>query len=1024
MSRITRRFLAACRRAAIVARPLRTPRAAFSRRWTAGLQLAGVLLATLVIAAPLRAVVGEPAYVSFAPAEGAFALATTDATAGIVVAAEDWPGVIRVARDLQADIRRVTTRTPTLTVGAPTSASGDVVLVGTLGRAAWIDELVRAGKLDVSPIRGRWESWVRQVIEQPFPGVARALVIVGSDKRGAIYGTYDLSAQIGVSPWYWWADVTPDRHDALYVAPPRFVQGPPAVRYRGIFLNDEAPALTNWVRAKYGDAPVRDKPPVPPGIANYGREFYATIFEVLLRLRGNYLWPAMWDNAFNEDDSANAALADEYGIVMGTSHQEPMLRSQMEWDRRHKATIGHWNYAQHPALLEDFWREGIRRNRAFESIITMGLRGANDTEMAAGGPDAHRDLLEHIVARQRDILRQELTPDVARVPQLWCLYKEVQDYYEAGMRVPDDVTLLWAEDNWGNVRRLPTAAERERPGGAGVYYHFDYHGGPRSYQWLNTNPLPKIWDQMALAHQYGADRIWIVNAGHFKGYEVPVEFFIDLAWNPARWHGGNLDEFLRAWATREFGPAAAPEAAALVAGYAKFNGRRKPELLAPSTYSLVHAREAERVVADFNALAARARALAATLPAAKRDAFYQLVQFPTEASALVNELYVAAGRNALYARQGRASANDFAAETRRLFQADLDLMAYYNGEYAGGRWAHFMDQAHLGYTTWRDPPRNSLDAVPLVTHPVPAAAAPALAVEGSEDAWPQLAATTATPVLTAPRLPTFDAVNRQRYYIELFNRGAAPFTFTATPSAPWIRLSAREGRVTGDQRLWVSLDWPSVPPGAPEGSIEFRCGAVRLTVGVSAFRPATTPVAGAFVENNGVVAIEAEHAARHRPAANGRWTRIADYGHTLSGLRAEAPANQPPATPGQDAALLEYRAHVFAGGPAELTLTWSPTLNFMPDRPMRYAVAIDDAKPQIVTLVAANFRAEHHNREWEKVVADNARRSTTRHTLAAPGEHTIRIWMVDPGLVLQRVVLHRTPLPPTYLGPVESLRAP
>ena len=447
------------------------------------------------------------------------------------------------------------------------------------------------------------------------------------------------------------------------------MQGPPAVKYRGIFLNDEAPDLSNWITNKFGLVPTNTNPPIPPGVANYNHQFYTKLFELILRLKGNYLWPAMWNNAFNEDDPENPRLADEYGIVMGTSHQEPMLRAQKEWDRRYLKTLGTWNYAKNPDVLENFWREGIRRNKDYESLITIGLRGANDTEMAPGGPEANMALLEKIVGVQRKIIADEVNPDVTRVPQVWCLYKEVQDFYNAGMRVPDDVTLLWAEDNWGNVRRLPTAEERKRSGGAGVYYHFDYHGGPRSYQWINTSPIPKIWDQMSLAKQYGADRIWIVNVGHFKGYEFPLEYFMNLAWNTDRWSNTNFDEFTRLWAEREFGPAHA-------------SGHRR------------HRRQVHQIQRPPQTRAARAGHLqpGELSGSGKRGGGFQghhqsgQLIFTTNCrrpnvthsmnwsdslpkpARLVNELYIYAGRNALYARQGRASANDFAEAARALFR--------------------------------------------------------------------------------------------------------------------------------------------------------------------------------------------------------------------------------------------------------------------------------------------------------------------------------------------------------------------
>jgi hypothetical protein len=930
--------------------------------------------------------------------------------APIFVDAAEPAGVARVARDLAADIERVTGIRPAIN---PTSERVPFAIV-----LATADHAPAAAASTAVQIRGQWEAWARGPIDHPLPNVDRALVIVGSDKRGAIYGAYELSQQIGVSPWYWWADVTPDHHGEIYAAAVSSLQGSPSVKYRGIFLNDEYPDLTNWVFAKYGAAAVRENPPVPPNIANYGHEFYARLFEVLLRLRGNYLWPAMWNNAFNEDDLENARLADEYGIVMGTSHQEPMLRAQKEWDRRYQQTIGTWNYVKHPEVLEQFWREGIARNKQFESIVTMGLRGANDTEMAPGGPAANRSLLEHIVDVQRDILAQEMGRDSSRIPQLWCLYKEVQDYYEAGMRVPDDVTLLWAVDNWGNIRRLPTSAEAKRSGGAGIYYHFDYHGGPRSYQWINTSPLPKIWEQMSLAKAYSADRIWIVNVGHFKGYEVPTEFFLSLGWDPTQWSDGNTAPFLHAWAEREFGSQYAAEIADIVAQYAKFNGRRKPEMLSPHTYSLVAYREAEQVVADYVALVARAEKINAALPPAKRDAFYELVLFPTKASALVNELYLAAGRNALFAAQGRASANAMKAETERLFQADLALMDHFNHTFANGRWDHFMDQTHLGYTTWRDPPHNSLDGIALKTIEVPATGALGVSVEGSAEAWPGA---------TAPaRLPRFDALTRSRHYLEAFNRGATPIAFQATADAPWVKVTPSSGELGADTRLWVELDWAAVPANATAATITVTSGQTSVPVEISVVNPTNLrrDAVHGFVEQAGYIAIEPEHFANATMLGENRWIRIADYGRTLGGVRAEAPAHTPSVALSPTSPRLDYPIYSLSAGAVEVTVIASPTLNFVPDRGLRYAISFDDDAPQTVTLVPQGYRAQNSNGNWEKVVGDNARYSHSKPTLRVAGPLTLKIWMIDPAVVVQKVLIDFGGPKPSYLGPPESLRLP
>ena len=435
-------------------------------------------------------------------------------------------------------------------------------------------------------------------------------------------------------------------------------------------------------------------------------------------------------------------------------------------------------------------------------------------EMGPGGPRANIEKLEKIVNVQRKILSEEINPDVTKIPQLWCLYKEVQDYYNAGMRVPDDVTLLWAEDNWGNLRRVPTAGERTRTGGAGIYYHFDYHGGPRSYQWINTNPIPKIWDQMALAKQYGADRIWIVNVGHFRGYEFPIEYFLSLAWNSEAYTASDMKGFTERWAERTFGPACPEEIADIISKTTKYNGRRKPELLDPSTYSLVSYREAEKVVEDFRMLAEKAEQINNLLPVEMHDAFYHLVLFPVKASSIVNELYFTAGKNALYAKQGRAATNELAEKTEMLFRADTSLMGYYNRKYAGGKWNHFMDQTHLGYKSWVDPRVNSLDALHLYRIQIPDTADMGIALEGSENVWPG----TGEPAV----LPSFDVFNRQERYLEIFNKGSQSFSFSITCDKPWILLKDTAGTISTEKRITVNIDWNKLPAGSQSGTIKIK----------------------------------------------------------------------------------------------------------------------------------------------------------------------------------------------------------
>lgn len=940
---------------------------------------------------------GGTGYVQFEPAAGSFPIVDNSATP-ILIASNDWPGVVRAGNDLAKDIQRVTGVTPEIRRdNGP--GSKNAIIIGTAGRSALIDQLARDRKIDLSDISGKWESFFLQVVQNPLPGIDNALVICGSDKRGTIYGIYDLSEQIGVSPWYFWADVPAKKHDRLYVRPGRFLTGSPSVKYRGFFINDEAPALTEWVRENYGNVEGLR------GVANYGRGFYTNMFELMLRLRANYLWPAMWGNAFNEDDPENPRLADEYGIVMGTSHQEPMLRAQKEWDRGRGRQYGNWNYnnTNQQPVLQEFWREGVRRNRDFESIITMGLRAENDSGAPIG-----KDLTEVIVSAQRKILAEEMNPDLTKVPQLWCLYKEVMEYYNDGLRVPDDVTLLWAEDNWGNVRRLPTAAERHRSGGAGIYYHFDYHGGPRSYQWINTSPIAKIWDQMSLAKQYGADRIWIVNIGHFnKSSEFPMEFFIRLGWDTSRWTNENLDGFTRLWSEREFGVAHAGEIAQLITDYAQFNGRRKPELLDPGTYSLVNYREFDTVVSDYAALAARAQKVYDQLPPESRDAFYGMVLFPIKASAQLNEMYLAAAKNALFARQGRASANELATRTRALFAAQTNLMEHFNHEFAGGKWNHFMDQAYIGYRSW-DPPRaNNLGAVRLREIEVPEGAEMGVAVEGGDES-------------TGGTL-AFDKWGQASRYVDVFRKGKAPFEFTASSDAPWIVLGESKGRVEDDVRTEVRVDWTKAPAGNGTAKIVFSGANTNFTVQVTAFNPSEPASASlqGFVEADGYVSIEPEHYSKKTDAGSNRWIRIPSYGHTVSGMRADGPP-EVLAAPGKDSPCLEYRMFVFNPGEVEVTTVVGPTLNFMPGRGVRYAVAFDNETPKTVTVVPADFDARNGNRNWEESVRNNCRRITSTHTIDQSGFHTLKIWMVDPAVVLEKIVVNTGGVKPSYLGPPES----
>ncbi|HEX4006537.1 MAG TPA: glycosyl hydrolase 115 family protein [Acidobacteriaceae bacterium] len=956
-----------------------------------------LLTAFIAIAPACAHALNQPQYVRFTPGPGAFTLAANGAATPICVDPADWPGVLRAAHDLQQDIHRVTTLTPSL-CNSTLHLHGDLVLIGTIGHSALIDRLIRSHKLDVSAIRGQWEATVTQTIDHPFPHVDRAFVIAGSDKRGAIYGIYDLSEDIGVSPWYWWADVPVLHRDELYIAAGRTIVPAPVVKYRGIFLNDEAPSLTGWVNRKYG---------------GYNHLFYVKVFELLLRLRANYLWPAMWNNAFAVDDPLNAKLADEYGIVMGTSHEEPMMCAEKEWE----PADGPWNYVNNQQRIDDHWRACMTRDKNYEQLVTLGMRGEGDTPMSAG---ANTALLEKIVANQRQILQDTVNPDLAKVPQVWALYKEVQTYYDKGMRVPDDVTLLWSDDNWGDLRRLPTPEERKRSGGAGIYYHFDYVGGPRSYKWLNTVPITKIWEQMNLAWQYDATRIWVVNVGDLKPMEFPIEFFLTMARNPAQFDPGNLDDYTRLWAAREFGPEHAPEIADLLSTYTKYNGRRKPEQLEPNTFSLTNYDEADRVYTQWQTLVERAERVNRQLPPQDRDAFFELILYPLKASAIVNQLYIRAGQNHLYATQGRVAANTMADEARSLFAADAALTAKYNHKLANGKWDHMMDQTHIGYTFWNEPPVNAMPAVSWV-QPL-SGPRMAVALEGSP-----FAASGSFPPLT---LPAFDSITQQTRTVDVFNRGDQPFTWTASTDQPWIRITPPSGLVDSQSRLLVSIDWSSVPQGANSGTLTIQQkDGPSITVHVQAAHPTspTRDTLDGFYEANHTVSIEAAHFTSQTTAGPAHWVNIPGYGETLSGMTI-LPVTAPSVEPPRPAPTLDYRMFLTDSGPCSIEARIAPTLNYVPGRGLRYAVSFDGDPPRIVDALADN--SQH---AWEQAVSDGVRKVVTPCAIAAPGYHTLHVRMVDPGIVLEKLIVAfsnpaarfpGTPAlpaaPPSYLGPPES----
>lgn len=805
-------------------------------------------------------------------------------------------GLVKKAAALfQQDIEMVSGKKAILSFEKPTAKN--IILIGSIEKSAAIKALVSSKKLNVDNLRGKWEAYQVQVISNPFEGVDKALVIAGSDRRGTAYGVFELSEKMGVSPWYYWADVPVKQKKELYYTGGQ-LKDAPLVKYRGIFINDEAPALSGWSKKTFG---------------GFNHQFYEKVFELILRMKGNYLWPAMWGSAFNDDDPLNPVVADEYGIVMGTSHHEPLVRAHAEWS---KYGSGKWNYDSNATNLQAFWKKGIARMGTKENIVSVGMRGDGDEPMTRGTAIA---LLERIVTDQRKIIGDVTGKPASETPQLWALYKEVQDYYDKGMRVPDDITLLLCDDNWGNIRKLPMLNEAHRAGGYGIYYHYDYVGGPRNYKWINTNQIERTWEQMHLAFEYGVDKIWIVNVGDIKPMEFPTQFFLDYAWNPNKWNAANLPDYYVQWAEKEFGATYAKPIAAIMAQYTKYNSRRKPELLSPETYSISNYGEADRVVSEYNSLLAKAEAINSQLPAAYRAAFYQLVLHPVQASANLNELYVTVAKNRAYAKQNNPLANALADKAKQLYTRDSLITRYYNDTLAGGKWSHMMDQTHIGYTYWQQPNRN--------------------------------------------KMPEVQYVDQE---------------------------AAAKGTNGNDNKASNKAIQPSAKALVPKST-----------------------TGNVFYEKDGYVSIEAPHYTKAVHAGSVKWQTIPNLGRTL-GAVTTFPVTAKTQTPGENSPHLAYEVYLADTGSLKVYAYLSPTLYFH-NEGLRYAISIDDETPQVIDMHSGNKDAQ-----WNQWVANNVIIKTSEHLIRTKGKHVLKFWMVDPGVVLQKIVADAGGLKPSYLGPEET----
>lgn len=947
----------------------------------------------------------------------AFTLASPRQTAAILYDASDAAVVKRAAELFAADVEAVTGRRPQVT--SATGETGPAVIVGTVGGSALIRRLSEAGKIDTAPLEGAWERYLIQTVANPLPGIRKALVIAGSDRRGAAYGLFTLSELIGVSPWYWWADVPVKKHAALHVdAPPTYSQTP-SVRYRGIFLNDEDWGLTPWASQTF-----------EPERGNIGPRTYAKVCELLLRLKANYLAPAMHpvSTSFNQIPE-NKLVADTFAIVMGSTHCEPLLlNTASEWDTQ---TMGPWNYDKNKEGINRVLTQRVRENSPYENVYTLALRGLHDGAMSTTLPMHEKvRMLQQALLDQRQILAENIDRPVETVPQAFTPYKEVLEIYSNGLELPDDVTIVWPDDNYGYMKRLSGVREQRRTGRSGVYYHVSYLGVPHSYLWFSTTPPSLMYEELRKAYDTTADRLWLLNCGDLKGSEMQVSLFLDMAWDIGRFTADNVVTYPARWLAGIFGEAYYDRLEAMTREHLRLAFPRKPEYmgwgyhwtrfdhnceqLTDTDFSFTNYDEAQRRLEAYRQLGARAEALLHEIGDEARPAFYQLVYYPLRGAELMNRMTLGGQRNRWYARQGRAATNAVRDEVQRCYDSLQVITRGYNS-LLGGKWNHMMSmrQNYDGVSAYFNLPH-------LATHD--AAGAPRLAL--------QVAGEDVTGARAFHALPAFDNYLRRTYPVEIYNRGGGTLAWTAHASEPWVVLSKSAGKTADEERITVGIDWEKAPSGnAVPAQIVFRAGEQSEKVLVSLFNP-TAPsraeLRGIYVENNGCVSIPAAGCHRVRENDRIKITAVEDLGIEGPALQLGDPTAPLQIFRSRDVPCAEYDFYAFDAGSVDVYTYVLPTFPLHADRDFRigentntdtkYSVQIDDG----ALATPSSSHVEYSQVWFESVLRNCAVNKSTLH-IDKPGRHTLRIRVGDPGIVLQKIVLDFGGMKRSYLGPQSTL---
>ncbi|WP_069661235.1 glycosyl hydrolase 115 family protein [Arcticibacter eurypsychrophilus] len=949
---------------------------------------------------PLLLVAQLPIKISENGNKEAFPLVHSNHASGIYVEQTDFPVANVAAKLFSEDIERVTGHKPFVYHNL-NKAKDEVVIIGTIGKCKAINTLIEQRKLDVSTIVNKWESYLITTVINPFPGIKKALIIAGSDRRGTAFGVFSLSEAIGVSPWYWWADVTPFKHKQLYVKANNIIQGSPSVKYRGIFINDEDfGGLAIWA-AKTFD----------PQTGNIGPKMYQKVFELLLRLKANYLWPAMHPGtaAFNSFPE-NAKLADDYGIVMGSSHCEIMLRNnEAEW--KAVGTYGPYNFGTNRKEMDEYWEERVKANAKYENTYTIGLRGIHDTSMEGAETLSEQvDFTQAAIGDQRDILKKHVNKDLTKVLQVLCAYKEVLPIYQNGLKLPDDVTLMWADDNHGFIRQLSNPAEQKRRGGAGVYYHLAYHGDPESWLWLSSISPELIAYELGKAYQYKANEIWVFNVGDIKPAEKEISFAMDMAWNANKWTPKNANQYIKQWYARTFGDANSVEIASLMNEYYKLAATGKPEHIVWNEY-------AENVMLDrvkrYQAIRAKAIKIERQIPAQLKDAYYELILYPVTGAGLMNEYFFYARTSLIKVSNGDMAAMDDVQKSKRAYDELNEITDKYNHEIASGKWERFFN--------WRPYKKlNSsvydLDTATLQKIEQGKKAIPPVTINLSEGKYvAPMVLKNGVIVNTADKRQTsqtggsatFNWNSPKDGRVALWFKSITPIknkSFKPEDNSFWqvkMNDSLVTGVVTPIGNIWHALAigpiWNKI------GDFNVHKGTNRLYV---AQRDSGAIISDIYIGIQPPLPL----AAKQVIAAGNFINKKEAYGGKIDiipGLSEQTgialfPYTLPEISGDKidQACWVEYHIDLEKGF-NHLLFKAVPTQRIHNGRHVRFAVSINGEKPHVMDIQSDEFSAE-----WQRNVLRGYAERSMDHVAAKTESVNLRIYLIDPGVILESINLY------------------